>query len=660
MPELENVYIALKDGRNLSARIWLPDDTDASPVPAILEFLPYRKRDGTAQRDESNYPVFARAGYAGVRVDISGTGESDGEYDDEYSPQEHADALEVIHWIASQDWCDGNLGMMGISWGGFNSLQLAALRPAPLKAVIAIGTTVDRYNDDIHYKNGCHLYSNFSWSSTMLCYASRPPDPLLVGEQWRAMWLKRLKTQPFPLEAWLSHQRRDEYWKHGSICEDYEAITIPSLVISGWGDGYVNAPTAMAENSMSVCRAVNGPWIHKYPHFAWPRPRMDFHEEAIRWWDRWLKGEENGVEKTPAYRAYISQSVRPGGYRSHEPGRWVAENQWPSASIKVKKYFLGRDRTLCGDAGEGGHLTICTPQDCGIACGEVFTLKPDSELAGDQRIDDAGSLVFETPILESAVEILGRPALSLRVAVDRPMANLAVRLIDVHPDGSSFRVSWGVLNLSHRTSNEYPSPMTPGQFEEISIDLNECGYHFAPGHRIRVSLSTAYWPMIVPPPEVVTATVELAGSSFLSLPIRPGGDLIQLREPSNPDPLPQYRCHGEPSYRRTVEKDLHGNCTHFRVFDDTGDYETAGHGMRIRHTHEECWSISPDDPTSYHATSTYICYMQRGDWNIKTVSESSMQCDTEDYRIRASIVAWEGDEKINSRNWDRTLSRDYT
>ena len=203
---IENEWITLPDGRRLSARIWLPERAENSPVPAVLEYLPYRKRDGTAPRDESTYPSFARAGYAGVRVDIAGTGESDGEWDDEYSQQEMDDGLAVIDWITQQPWCNGKLGMMGISWGGFNSLQIAALRPEALKAVIAIGTTVDRYNDDIHYKNGCLLYSNFSWASVMLCYASRPPDPELVGDRWKDMWLNRLNTQPYPLETWLQHQ----------------------------------------------------------------------------------------------------------------------------------------------------------------------------------------------------------------------------------------------------------------------------------------------------------------------------------------------------------------------------------------------------------------------------------------------------------------------
>ena len=183
----------------------MPDGPEQFPLPAILEYLPYRKRDGTAQRDESTYPIFAANGYAGIRVDIAGTGESDGDFDDEYSARELTDGVEVVAWIAQQAWCDGNVGMMGISWGGFNSLQIASIKPPALRAVIAIGTTVDRYNDDIHYKIGCLLYSNAGWSAVMLCFASKPPDPLRVGDSWREMWLERLQTQPFPLETWLAH-----------------------------------------------------------------------------------------------------------------------------------------------------------------------------------------------------------------------------------------------------------------------------------------------------------------------------------------------------------------------------------------------------------------------------------------------------------------------
>ena len=655
---IDNTFIPLSDGRKLAARLWLPRNPASNPAPAILEYLPYRKRDGTAQRDDSTYPVFATMGYAGVRVDISGTGESDGDFDDEYSPRELADGVEVINWIAAQPWCDGNVGMMGISWGGFNSLQIAALQPVPLKAVIAIGTTVDRYNDDIHYKNGCHLYSNFSWSSTMLCFASRPPDPKIVGDRWRELWRHRLETQPFPLELWLGHQRRDDYWKHGSVSEYYDALQIPCLVISGWADGYINAPPAMAASAQGFTRAINGPWIHKYPHFALPRPRMDFHHEAIRWWERWLKQCVNDVDQLPAYRVFVSENVKPGGYRKQETGHWEGLTEWPSDSVKPENFYPSSRRALATKPESSCQLSISSPEDCGTACGEFFPLKPDSELASDQRSDNAGSLLFETAQLDQPLLIIGSPSVQLQISVDRPVANVAVRLLDVRTDGSSHRVSWGVLNLTHRIDQEKPSPMQPGQTETVSISLNHCGYRFLTGHKIGLAISTAYWPMVMPPPEKVTATITLGANSYLTLPIYYGDNPLQIPEPKSPSPLPEYKYLLEADHRRVVERDIQNNMTYYRVHDDTGEIEVPGHGMRTRHTHEECWSVSPDDPLTSTATSTYTCNMHRGDWHIRTISESSLHCDAENFYLRASVTAWEGDQIFNQRNWEKVIKRE--
>ena len=655
---LENEWIPLPDGRNLSARIWMPDTADKTPVPAILEYLPYRKRDGTAARDESTYPAFAKAGYAGVRVDISGTGESDGDFDDEYSERELSDACEIIEWIAAQSWCNANIGMMGISWGGFNSLQVAALQPPALKAVISIGSTVDRYNDDIHYKNGGLLSSNFNWSSVMLCYASRPPDPELVGDRWKEMWLHRLKTQPFPLEIWLQHQRKDAYWKHGSIGEKYSALDIPALVISGWADGYLNAPPAAAENLSNNCKAINGPWIHKYPHFAWPKPRMDFLGEAIRWWDHWLKNIDNGVETLPAYRAYISENVKPLLRREEEAGRWVSEAEMPSRDIQSRQLYLAGNQQLLEAAGATQTLTLSSPLDCGTACGEIFTLKPESEMPGDQRLDDAGSLVFDTAELTQAVEILGRPRLRLNISVDKPLANLIVRLNDIHPDGVVSRVSWGVLNLAHRNGNENPQPMAPGKAEKIEIELDECGYRFLPGHRIRIAISTSYWPMILPPPEAVTATLNLGWDASISLPTRVGGDQIKVDEPENPNPLPVYQTHSPAETRRWVERDLQTGEIRYQLVDDTGEDEMPNHGLRTLHQHHEIWSILSNDPLSCRASSQYICWMRRGDWSIRTESDSSFSCDAKNFYIKATVTAYESDQQVNQRHWKKTIKRD--
>lgn len=654
---IDNEWIPLPDGRRLAARIWMPKRATEQPVPAILEYLPYRKRDGTAARDESTYPGFAEAGYAGVRVDIAGTGESDGVFDDEYSAQELNDACDVIAWIANQPWCNGKLGMMGISWGGFNSLQVAALQPPALKAIISIGSTVDRFNDDIHYKNGCQLYSNFAWSSVMLCFASRPPDPELVGTEWKKTWLQRLATQPFPLAIWLKHQRKNAYWKHGSVSENYAAIRTPTLIISGWADGYINAPPAAAANFKVTTRAVNGPWIHKYPHFAWPRPRMDFIAEALGWWDHWLKDVQNQVEALPAYRAYISENVRPQLRREQEPGRWVAQSTVPSRQ-QAREWFLAPNRQLLAVPAQPVDVSICSPQDCGVNCGEIFTLKPESELPGDQRADDAGSLVFDTEVLEQPVEILGRPKLGCKLSIDQTLGNIAVRLNDLHPDGTSTRVSWGVLNLSHRNGNQQPEAMTPGKTERVEIELDECGYRFLAGHRIRVAISTAYWPMIMPPPMVATATIKLGPETSISLPVRAGGDRIEVAEPEIADPLPSYTNHAPAQSRRWVEQDIQNGETHYHVSDDTGEDEMPGHGLRCRHYHEECWSITRDNPLTARATSRYICTMRRTNWSIRTVAQSEIHCDAENFYISATVSAFEGDQRVSQRKWQQTIRRD--
>ena len=657
---VENQWIELSDGRRLAARIWLPDAARLTPVPAILEYLPYRKNDGTRQRDDSTYPGFAKAGYAGVRVDIQGNGESDGSWDDEYSPTELADGVEVINWIASQSWCDGNLGMMGISWGGFNSLQIASLQPTPLKAVIAIGTTVDRYNDDIHYKNGCLLDSNFYWSNTMLSYASRPPDPLIVGERWRDLWRQRLQTQPLPLAIWLQHQRRDDYWKHGSVGENYDDIKIPVLVISGWADGYLNAPPALARN-LAQARAINGPWIHKYPHFAFPHPRMDFLGEAIQWWDRWLKQIDNAADQLPDYRAFLSEAVKPPEDRIEKvDGIWVEEKTYPSDNIRQTRYWLDGSGALSDQPPTPGERTLQSALDCGTGCGDFFTVKPDHQLPADQSADDAESLVFETEPLIETVSVLGRPVVNLRLSIDQPQGNICLRLNDVHPDGTVYRVSWGVLNLSHRGGNENPQTMQPGKLESIELELDECGYRFLPGHRIRVSLSNHYWPMIMPSPTAVTTTVAIDESTCLWLPVLQQINQCTVPEPENPNPLPDYPMHSPAEGSRTVEHDPETGETIYRVIDDSGEMEIPDHGMRIRHLYEESWRIHPDDPGSCRAQSLHIYSMRRGSWSTRTETHSELRCDETNFYLSAQLLAFENDELFNTREWPEvSIPRDH-
>ncbi|MEP5154352.1 CocE/NonD family hydrolase, partial [Planktotalea sp.] len=454
--ENPDLGIHMSDGTRLSARTWIPEDAGEAPVPAILEFLPYRKRDGTTARDNLTHPYFAKRGYACIRVDMRGNGDSEGLMEDEYSPQELADAVETINWLAEQPWCSGNVGMMGISWGGFNALQVAALQPEPLKAIITLCSTVDRYADDIHFKGGCLLNENLGWSGTMWSYSSRAPDPALRPDDWREIWLDRLENEPFLAAHWLEHQTRDGYWQHGSVCEDFSALKAATLAVGGWGDAYKNAPAQLIENLDAPAKAIVGPWVHKYPHFAVPEPRIGFLQEALRWWDHWLKGEETGVENDPAYRPYLMESLPPKAWYTERPGQWLAMEDGPS-NLPVETWHFAEDRLQ--STPERFTQTIASPQTCGAHSGEYCAIWLGPELPDDQRADDAMSAVFKTSPLDETKDIVGAPKVTLTLTCDKPQGQIAVRLLDLHPDGASSRITYGVLNLSHRDSHASPEPL---------------------------------------------------------------------------------------------------------------------------------------------------------------------------------------------------------
>jgi len=428
------------------------------PVPTILEYLPYRKPDGTAARDALTHPWFAKRGYASVRVDIRGNGDSHGSMEDEYTQTELYDAVEAIQWIAAQPWCTGAVGMMGISWGGFNSLQVAAMRPKALKAIITLCSTVDRYADDIHYKGGCLLNENLGWRATMWCCSSRAPDSML-REDWREIWLERLDTEPFLPAIWLRHQTRDAYWRHGSVCEDFLAIEAATLAVGGWGDAYKNAVPTLVEALSAPVKGIVGPWVHKYPHFAVPEPRIGFLQEALRWWDRWLKGIETGVEGDPDYRAYLMDGVRPAMWYRERPGRWLPETGGATAGVPVKTWHLG-DGVLA-TAAEEIAVTVASPQHCGMAGGEYCAIWLGPEMPGISGGDDSISACFDGAVLAEDLDIVGAPRVRLRA--DRAQGQIAVRLNHVYGDGASTRITYGVLNLTHREGHAEARDLVPGK-----------------------------------------------------------------------------------------------------------------------------------------------------------------------------------------------------
>ena len=632
---VEHALIPLRDGTKLAARIWLPEDAEQDPVTAILEYLPYRKRDGTYERDSLTHPYLAGHGYAGVRVDIRGSGDSDGLLTDEYALQEQDDALEIIAWLADQPWCSGAVGMMGISWGGFNGLQVAARRPPALKAIVTICSTDDRYSDDVHYMGGAKLTAGFGWASFFFGAMCLPPDPALVGERWRQMWLERLENVPLFLERWTRHQRRDAYWQHGSVCENFQAIQCPVFAVGGWTDGYTNAIPRLLEHLSVPRKGLIGPWAHAYPHFAFPGPQIGFLQEMLRWWDHWLKGIDTGVMDEPMLRAWIVDSVKPATYHETLPGRWVAEPSWPPANRKPLRLHLCDDG-LRSERVPLAPRSICSSQTVGKLAGNWCPFGRAADQAGDQRGDDERSLVFETEPLAGAIESLGAAVLTLEVAADRPAANLAVRLCDVHPSGESLRVSFGILNLTHRDGHESPQPLVAGERYRVRVQLNDAGATFPAGHRIRIALSTAYWPMIWPSPETATVTVF---DGTLDLPQRP----VQTVD-ATLSPLPEAET-ATPERPTAV---------------GPGIVRIGRIGLELGTEGRFEFDISDDDPLSAVAEMQRTQTLARDDWQVRIETSMRLACTREAFLLQASLRALEGPDEVCRRSWDYAIPRDHS
>ncbi len=653
----ENAWIRLRDGCRLAARIWLPDECHSEAVPAILEYLPYRKRGGTDPRDDITYPYFARAGYAGVRVDIRGNGESDGVMTGEYTEQELSDGQEVIAWIADQPWCNGNVGMIGHSWGGFNGLQIAALRPPALKAVVTSCSTDDRYADDIHFMGGCLNNDNTTWSQQMLAYSSRPPDPQLVGDGWRDVWLQRLENMPFLASDWLKHQRRDDYWKHASVCEDYEAITAAVLAVGGWYDCYSNAIPRLLAGLKCPAKGIIGPWEHRYPHMAKVTPGIDFLEECVRWWDRWLKGVRNGAEDVPKLRAFLTRAAPASAKNGPRQGVWVGEAHWPSSSIETRTLYLA-PRELANEPAEKGEIKISSLLDTGLACGNFCPgMRIDDELPGDQRDDDAKSVVFDTSPLEEDLAILGAAELELELSCDKRVAMIAARLCDVAPDGASTRVSHNPLNLTHRYSHENPEPMVPGKFFRIRIKLCDAGYIFQRGHKIRLALSNAYWPMVWPSPYLSALTIKLVGSQ-LHLPVRRDAVGEITMPAASPLPPTTHDILRAPSNQRTCRSDAATGQTVLEIIDDLGLVHDAGCGLETESRARHTYRIQLGDPLSARTEAEWTFGLRRDDWTVRTETSTVMTCDAQNFHLAAQLQAFEGSELIFERQWSEIIARD--
>jgi hypothetical protein len=467
------------------------------------------------------------------------------------------------------------------------------------------------------------------------------------------MWLERLEAEPFLPIAWLSHQNRDAYWQHGSICEDYSQITAATLAIGGWGDAYKNTVSHLVKNLTSPVKGIVGPWVHKYPHFAVPEPRIGFLQEALRWWDQWLKGQETGVMQDPAYTAYLMDGVRPQNWYDQRSGHWITEDIWP-ASFPNRRWYMQ----------PGGHLEylpsslntkVSSKQNCGGAAGEYCAIWLGPEMPEDQRYDDALSACFTSKPLGERCDIIGSPTVKLRLSSDQPIAQIAVRLNHIHPDGASTRMTYGVLNLCHRNGHTVAQPLVPDEEFEISLDLDQMAYRVPAGHCVRVAISTCYWPLLWPSPVPVELTLH-AGE--INIPIRKSGDQDEriFPTPEADQPWQVETIRPTQNERRQVI-DMNSGIVSLEIIDDFGSTKDSDHGLVHGSVAREWWSIHPDDPLSASGRTHWTYENSRDDWSVRTETYANMTSDSEYFHLTAQLEAYENNNLVFEKVVSESIKR---
>ncbi len=642
------VRIPMDDGVELSATVYLPDAA-SGPQPCVVEALPYRKDDLTSSYRPEYVRLRDEYGYAVCRIDLRGTGSSGGDATDEYPAREQRDLATALTWLAGQEWCDGNLGMYGTSYSGFNSLQMACEQPRELKAVVAIYASDDRYTDDVHYRGGAlKLVDLVDYNLYVTPMNALPPVPVLWGDGWRDEWRRRLEVNEPWLLTWMREQRDGGYWRGGSVRPDYDRIRCPTMVVAGWADGYRNSTFRLVERLRAADvphRLLAGPWAHAATDSALPGPRIDLVPEMAAWWDQWLRGLDTGVDNgidtgllgdRPSATLFVRSSTRPEPDLDVSEGEWVRE-EWPSPRVADEVWDLGvRDPVPYA-------VRPAVGVDAWIDCAGHLPWGQSS----DQRLDDAQSLTWERAA--DGIAVIGHPVARLRLSVTAPVASCSVKLCDVFADGTSALVSRGSLNLTHRDSHAHPQALVPGQVYDVDVELDACAYQFAPGQRMRLSVAGADWPNTAAPPEPVTVTVH-------------GGEVTLPRWTGpSPFPAPVLQHVAGPADETgmgvtwRVERDVLARRTscvvdHGSTFDIPYGGSMSEHYSGRVSVDERTFDQTVDAKADYAASWPGVA--------VSTTATLRLSAWKESYDVRIDLTASEGDEVIATRTWHEVFARD--
>jgi predicted acyl esterase len=630
------VRIPMSGGVELAATLYLPA---GGPQPCLLEALPYRKDDLTSSYSAGYVRLRDEFGYAVCRLDLRGTGSSGGHATDEYAEVEQADLVMVIAWLADQPWCDGNVGMWGTSYSGFNSLQVACERPPALKAICAIYATDDRWTDDVHWRGGAlRLVDLVDYCHYMTPMNVLPPVPAVWGEGWREEWLRRLRTaEPWVL-TWLRESQDGPYWRHGSVRasaagDGYDRIACPVMLVAGWADGYRNNSfrTVEALREAGVPhRLVAGPWAHADPATAMPGPRIDLDVEMVAWWDRWLRGRADTTHEDRV-DVFVRESTLPEPDLDVHEGAWISST-WPAPAATR--------RSLAVD----GVRSLAVRPDVGTAAWIDCAGHLPWGLSGDQSADDARSLTWEWDAPVEAV--VGRPRVRLRLSASEPAASLSVKLCDVFPDGTSALVTRGSLDLTLRQGVHGDRvPLAPGREDDVEVELDACAYRVSPGHRLRLSVAGADWPNTVAPTSPVTLTVH-------------GGEVELPLLPSTDRPAPAFTPGSAVSSESsdgvtwTITDDVLRRTTTCAVRSGSA-YDVPHDGRASEHYAGE---VVVDRRTfAQRASAECVFELAWPGLQVRVTSTMTVEVGADGLEVTIDVDAFEGGEPLSHRTWSEHL-----
>jgi putative CocE/NonD family hydrolase len=663
-----DVRIPVRDGLEMAANLWLPRPRhEGETFPAILEMIPYGKDSWRRNSDTGRGEWFAARGFALCRLDVRGTGSSPGLALDEYLPDQTQDGYDAVEWLAAQPWCNGSVGMWGISWGGFTAIQVAMLRPPHLRAILPMYATDDRYRDDVHVRGGCVTASEKSqYAVSQLGMNAMPPLPAVrppgwKDGPWRERWRERLeRTTPW-LFAWIREQTDGPYWRTGSLAPDYDALDCAVFAVAGWNDSYVDPAFRMQERCRNArIRTLVGNWVHAYPDDAYPGPNLNWLHEAVRFFGTHLRGDATGWSDGPAITWFEHEWAEPEAFPAAWPGRWRAASAVPVPGIASRTLWLGSE-TLA-PAGEDGAGVDTIPHRATVGTSGPLSWGAGGHpngLARDLRPDEARGLVYTSDPLEHGLSVIGLPLVLLHLSATMPVASCAVRLSEVAQGGASTLVAQGVLNLTHRHSDVDPEPLVPGRVEEVAIPLRATGYRFSAGNRIRLTVHTALWPIIWPSPLPGELHLHRGGGtpSRLVLPVLPD-DVPMLAPPEFDTSAAGVREVGggdEDPPVWTIEEDVLAGAVAVTIGE--GGTSLLEDGSRVYSSERLVLRARDADP-AHASLGTDVVYRWSGpDFDVDIRATGSIASDEAAFDVQVRLDARLDGEPFFARHWAERIPR---